>query len=421
MLKFNFLNGIINVIYFLGMFIRPLVNILICIFFLGLVSGSLIKKDTTAYLLNSQVYDKWLILLVSTDKRGENEALLSTQWLTEKIIPIASAEEKENFPKEFIKMFPENFTIKEIVVTYIFQNAPSQAETLRYKYLDTLNIRRFWQRTEFARILNKIKITPAPEIAVSIKGWKDFICTTEFDDPLNEKNALYKLQISLLPGMNEIYFSPDKSKLNSKLFKTEFMSEPKPVIDRDMKFHNSDIEQSCTSCHDGLPSSNEGESMNADCSVCHKGLVSGTKVHGPVELKECFSCHTWNRAKNAMIIEKGVPEICYDCHTEKKITVEESAYPHAVASDCMLCHLPHSSNDKAMLRLSINELCLTCHPDYSRNHPVQNHPIRFKFITKNGKEEITCSSCHNPHGSENKKLSRVTGGRMAMCLNCHNK
>jgi predicted CXXCH cytochrome family protein len=36
-------------------------------------------------------------------------------------------------------------------------------------------------------------------------------------------------------------------------------------------------------------------------------------------------------------------------------------------------------------------------------------------------QEISCVSCHNPHGSQNPALLKVGGGPMGICLDCHQK
>jgi predicted CXXCH cytochrome family protein len=41
-------------------------------------------------------------------------------------------------------------------------------------------------------------------------------------------------------------------------------------------------------------------------------------------------------------------------------------------------------------------------------------------VTATGKE-ISCVSCHLPHGSANESLLKVEGGAMVSCLECHQR
>jgi predicted CXXCH cytochrome family protein len=97
-----------------------------------------------------------------------------------------------------------------------------------------------------------------------------------------------------------------------------------------------------------------------------------------------------------------------------------STVPHAVAGDCLTCHSPHSSPQAKLTKKDIFSLCTGCHTEYTMNHPVGRHPLRFTVVPTTN-EEISCASCHDPHGSENKSLMKVPGGRMTICLQCHQK
>lgn len=405
------------------MYIRPLLNILVCLFLLVGLLAFVTKPDISVVPFTEQPnsYDATKLLLLSVSKNIGNELVVSSQIQTEKVIPIASPSEKEKFPKEFIQMFPANTTIEELVYSFILQGGSTKPETLRYKYIDTMTVRGFWQKPAFSELLRLVQVSKASELVINVKGWKDNIVTTDYDDPVKENYSLYKLQTQLIPGENKIYFTSPGNKAKALLFRTSQLAESKPVSDRAEKFHNSEFEQNCTSCHDGLPSADGGENMTADCLSCHKAFTQSAKVHGPIEMKECLTCHSWSTENKAVIVEKGVPGVCADCHSDVTDAVEKSKFPHAVGNECLTCHSPHSSNQKSLLKDNVYNTCISCHDKYGYNHPVNNHPGRFKSVSENSKSEISCVSCHNPHGSNNKAMMKVPGSKMAICLTCHQK
>ncbi|MDI6767273.1 MAG: cytochrome c3 family protein [Bacteroidota bacterium] len=366
-------------------------------------------------------YEQGRVFIASAQNELGKELLVATQWEIEKHLGISTKEQKDNFPKEFIKLFPPQSTIQTLSYSFMLSSGYTKPETLSYKYADSMSIRKFWQTPTFTTFLKRVKEFNAPSILLTIKGWKDSLYTTEYDDPANDSRSLFKINLSLIPGKNILYFASTGQPTSKLEYAIDYIRESKPVEARESRFHNSEYEQNCTSCHEGLPSSISGENMTADCSSCHKAISNGTKIHPPVEMKECSSCHSWSKEKNSVVVKKGVPEVCYDCHVETKSTVENSTTPHAVASECGVCHSPHSSNKKTLLEDDIFRICSSCHENYTQNHPIERHPVRFTKIEASKDEEISCVSCHNPHGSDNKAMMKVAGGRMAICLNCHNK
>jgi predicted CXXCH cytochrome family protein len=253
-----------------------------------------------------------------------------------------------------------------------------------------------------------------------VTGWKDSVYTPVYDDPAEDGRALYKIHIQLVPGENRIFLGANGNRAGVTEYRTNFVSDYKAIEDRKYRFHNSPAEEVCTTCHEGLPSAEKGKSMKADCAVCHKTFEGASFLHAPVEMKECASCHTWSAQKKMVVTKKSVPELCFDCHTEKKELVDSAAVQHPPVSECLTCHSPHGTNVKHQLKTDVYTLCTGCHDKYTLNHPVGRHPLRFSKNPSNG-EEMSCASCHNPHGSPNPSLLRTGGGRMGICLQCHDK
>jgi len=162
-------------------------------------------------------------------------------------------------------------------------------------------------------------------------------------------------------------------------------------------FHQTSTpDQVCSDCHD----------FNMDdpstCWDCHGALVDTTEaeLHPPVE-DGCSDCHDEYQVTT---------EVCTDCH-DFEDTPKEHA-PFAIG-DCTVCHNPHGSPNPVFLRKkTIPEQCGFCHDlkQYKEGtHPVTRHPMESK--------DLTCVSCHNPHGSPYLKF--LVAAPQNFCEKCH--
>lgn len=394
---------------------------------LGLVASALFLGDAPIDPVvvlapageTSYATDDRIILLVSV-RGGVSESLLvSTQWEDERFLPIGTQAEKESIPKTFFSLFGTGTTIERIIYTFHFAAGAAKPETLQYRFVDSVTIRAFWQMPEFTGMIKRIQATKAGAVHLSLRGWHDSVMTTDYLDPIQDDGMLYKIAAPLLWGENTIGISAGRGRRGA-IVRTVIRGEAgRSLTTADQLFHNSSPEQSCTPCHQGLPSENGGLSMTAECWSCHTGIKNRPRVHAVVGMNECASCHAWSAERGAITVPKGVPESCYDCHESKRSVVESSPFPHIVAGDCSQCHTPHSSTQPALLHRDVYQLCISCHESYKEHHPVSRHPVRFSTLRTGNQQEISCVSCHQPHGSENPKLLPVGGGRMAVCLNCH--
>ena len=402
--------------------VRNHIFVILLIGFLGglLLMGDAPNRDITLlvpFSPDSISYDQGKLFVLSAPKDSGTTLTASTQWETTRYF-VLSDTVREGFPKEFLKMFAPGTTIQQVVYGFKFFRYYAKAESLAFKYGDTMTIRKFWGTTEFSNLLKELKSNDAQSLILTVRGWRDSTCTTPYDDPNADNRGLYKLQLHLIPGDNLLYFALNGNKNTAAEYSTRLVNESNPIDSREKRFHNSELEKSCTTCHEGLPSADSGKSMTADCSVCHKAWSTDTLMHSPVEMKECGSCHTWSQEKNSMVVAKGVPDACFDCHAEQKSLIDSARVQHPVAGDCLTCHSPHASSTAAhLLKKNVYDLCTACHDDKKLNHPVGKHPLRF-VRTKTG-DEISCVSCHTPHGSDNDNLLSVAGGKMMVCAKCH--
>ena len=186
------------------------------------------------------------------------------------------------------------------------------------------------------------------------------------------------------------------------------------------------------------------------CADCHEDLVNSFKdtIHGRIaafetkpsmEVAGCEACHGpaskhVEEEDPAYIINPAKLEpvqasaICTRCHTDGE-TMNWRGSEHALNNvSCVKCHTIHGKKDKlayrdklgyrhkhvkdALLKKPEPELCFTCHKDImaKTNYP-NHHPI------KEGK--MTCSECHNPHGSSVEPLLRTDERKNELCFKCH--
>jgi DmsE family decaheme c-type cytochrome len=74
---------------------------------------------------------------------------------------------------------------------------------------------------------------------------------------------------------------------------------------------------------------------------------------------------------------------------------------------CSDCHNPHGSATEAMLRQdSINDNCYKCHAEKRGPFLFEHLPVR-----------ENCDNCHDPHGSVNEAMLKLS--RPRLCGECH--
>ena len=171
------------------------------------------------------------------------------------------------------------------------------------------------------------------------------------------------------------------------------------------------------------------------CTVCHdqEETLKGTKhaqalnPKSPAAQHGCESCHGPGQAHvddndkgHILKFTKATPAqasaACLNCH---------SAGPHAGWSGskhearnltCTTCHSVHHpvSEARQLVKATETQLCATCHRVQvaKTERAVAHMPVR--------EGKMTCSSCHNPHGSiSNVKALRTGSSVPELCVSCH--
>ena len=155
---------------------------------------------------------------------------------------------------------------------------------------------------------------------------------------------------------------------------------------------------------------------NDACLTCHnRGDHAGWEgsAHERRNLT-CTTCHSVHSPVSfeKQLVEKTQTELCADCH-RLQVAKTERAVAHMPIREgkmsCSSCHNPHGSisNVKALrVGSSVAESCMSCHAEMRGPMLWEHTPVR-----------ENCATCHDPHGSSNDRMLVV---RMPMlCQRCH--
>jgi predicted CXXCH cytochrome family protein len=201
--------------------------------------------------------------------------------------------------------------------------------------------------------------------------------------------------------------------------------------------HSTTVNQQCLSCHQqtgkpgtiGFPTTQ----IQDVCFSCHTGKrdwFSRKVIHGVLELGGCTLCHDPHAENHRyQLWTEGSLNLCIACHGDKQNLVSmENRVPnvHGVipGAGCVVCHNPHATDHEFMLYKSTNELCFGCHPrqaQFKPGHPVPRHPVTGPTEHLRPGRQLTCTSCHDPHGSSHQYMLIETIRGSRLCRKCHDK
>jgi DmsE family decaheme c-type cytochrome len=209
--------------------------------------------------------------------------------------------------------------------------------------------------------------------------------------------------------------------------------------------HTPDEAHGCESCHGpgrahveagggkdtisirfGKDSPNSVAEQNQACEQCH---ARGTHLFwkgSPHESRgmACVDCHQVKQVIQAALssegrynaplsenrgVKKSQPELCLQCHQMRRAQLQRSSHmPYREGKvTCTSCHNPHGSpNPSQLIQSTTNENCLSCHTE-RRGPFLWEHPP----VMEN------CANCHEPHGTSNPQLLKTRMPRV--CDSCH--
>ena len=148
------------------------------------------------------------------------------------------------------------------------------------------------------------------------------------------------------------------------------------------------------------------------CLACHqKGatqmLWAGSR-HPQADVS-CSGCHKVHVNQDRTLAKATQAEVCYACHKDQR-TKAYLPSRHPVAEGkmtCTDCHNPHgSAGPKLVRRNTVNDTCYTCHAEKRGPFIHQHEPVT-----------EDCGICHNPHGSTIAGMLKVRAP--ILCNQCH--
>ena len=188
-------------------------------------------------------------------------------------------------------------------------------------------------------------------------------------------------------------------------------------------------DQECLSCHDDVhdgyvatihgklfnPENGRTEAMRHGCEGCHG---PGSEHAQSDDSKFMGSMLTFS-AKDAKSIEQE-NAVCLSCH-RNGVQLHWDGSPHAMRDNsCTNCHnvMKNVSQKHMLAKATEIDTCGTCHAYQTAKIFRNGHmPLRGGAIPdRDGK--MSCSSCHNPHGTVTDKLINASTVN-ENCYKCH--
>jgi DmsE family decaheme c-type cytochrome len=159
--------------------------------------------------------------------------------------------------------------------------------------------------------------------------------------------------------------------------------------------------------------SRTAEENNAICLGCHaKG--DRTLWQGSTHESRgvaCTNCHTIMKDVSRKRQLKTVAEqdTCFQCHKNKRAEMWRSSHMPVREGKmtCSNCHNPHGSYSESLLKqATVNDTCYQCHAEKRGPFLWEHAPVR-----------ENCLNCHDAHGSTNDFLLKIS--RPRLCQSCH--
>jgi DmsE family decaheme c-type cytochrome len=186
---------------------------------------------------------------------------------------------------------------------------------------------------------------------------------------------------------------------------------PKPVPPQPAAAAEYAGEETCLGCHE---------------DQSYKGTAHALAINErtPAAQQGCESCHGPGKAhaesgdptlirRLAQMPPSEAAETCTTCHNRTSHALWDGSQHDQRNVGCLSCHSVHHARGAAQIKARNQmELCSTCHRNVAnRQHRFNHMPLR--------EGAMTCTSCHNVHGSTNVRLLRAGTTIDESCTSCH--
>jgi DmsE family decaheme c-type cytochrome len=170
------------------------------------------------------------------------------------------------------------------------------------------------------------------------------------------------------------------------------------------------------------------------CAACHDDIVKAfrknphqrAEARGPWQGRACESCHGPG-AKHAesgaaadienpdKLVASRAERVCLECHGSDPALRARAHGAHSRSQvSCVECHRIHGPVEELVLKTAgvVNRQCASCHraewAEFLRPH---THPLR--------EGAMSCSDCHNPHGTPRPRSMQMVSANEPGCFRCH--
>jgi DmsE family decaheme c-type cytochrome len=155
------------------------------------------------------------------------------------------------------------------------------------------------------------------------------------------------------------------------------------------------------------------ERRDGVCLTCHtKGnrVFWNGSAHNSRDLG-CTSCHRVmeDHSPKAQLAKATEIETCGTCHLQRRAQQMRSSHMplREGKMTCTSCHNPHGTINQTLLKEpSVNDSCFTCHAEK-----------RGPFLWEHAPVIESCVNCHEPHGSNHERMLKAAKPRL--CQQCH--
>lgn len=275
--------------------------------------------------------------------------------------------------------------------------------------------------SSFFYVIGRVNNPNATHIVVTVNDLKSPMIYIKDPEYISQFKDFFIIDLELEQGENIIGIKAFKenTQIEEKKIKVNKIGkyETIPKNKKRYFFHSIEREEKCVGCH---------KIDKESCLECHKGVISKKYVHGPAGSGDCDVCHNFSENNGyKFTLKENIENICFECHSDmNKDKFKFLHGPYAVGN-CDLCHNVHSSDYAQQLLFSVNELCKTCHSEFKekgKTHVLPKHPLENRKDPSRPGKDLSCASCHNPHGQEsNLFFPQGKKSRMEICGICHKK
>jgi predicted CXXCH cytochrome family protein len=176
-----------------------------------------------------------------------------------------------------------------------------------------------------------------------------------------------------------------------------------------------EVNAKCEGCHaathpnfDRSPHAKGGLS----CISCHTihGADKPTEVRASLHLMGTETVH--DGEKKDMLLKASQPTLCYQCHSEQRAQFNMPMH-HPVNEgmvSCSDCHDVHGTFGANNLKSTADQsaVCTKCHAEVRGPFVYEHAPVKAEG----------CTACHTPHGSQNARLLNMPNVNV-LCNQCH--